>query len=82
MLKLIDGYCALIEEIEPIKLKIFNPIKDVYIEGEDNDPEKDKDTIFDKILSRFSTFRLVMFGLGAVILLVFFAIVYVFFFQT
>ena len=82
LLKLIDGYCALIEEIEPIKLKIFNPIKDVYIEGEENDPEKDKDTIFDKILSRFSTFRLVMFGLGAVILLVFFAIVYVFFFQT
>ena len=80
LLKLIDGYCSLIEESEPIKLKIFNPIKDVYIEGEDNDTEEK--SFISRFFSKISIFRIVMLCLGAVIILVFAAIIYVFFFQT
>ena len=79
LLKLIDGYCCLIEEIEPIKLKLFNPEKDLYVEP--SKEEKDK-SLFERIFSKVSTFKLIMFGLGAIIIFVFIAIVYVFFFQT
>ena len=79
LLKLIDGYCCLIEEIEPIKLKLFNPEKDLYVEPSQEEENKG---LFERIFSRISTFKLIMFGLGAIIIFVFIAIVYVFFFQT
>ncbi|MEI0558847.1 hypothetical protein [Brachyspira intermedia] len=80
LLKLIDGYCCLIEEIEPIKLKLFNPENDLYVEPT-NDNTENK-SIFERIFDRVNTFKLIMFGLGAIIIFVFIAIVYVFFFQT
>ncbi|MEI0516946.1 hypothetical protein [Brachyspira murdochii] len=81
LLKLIDGYCCLIEELEPIKLKVFNPTQDVYIEGEDNDADK-KPSLISRLFSKINTFKLVMFGMAAVILILFAAIIYVFFFQV
>lgn len=81
LLKLIEGYCCLIEEVEPIKLKLFNPIKDSYVEKEE--PEtKEKTSFFEKIFSKINTFKLMMFGLGAIIIFVFIAILYVFLFQA
>ncbi|ASJ20499.1 hypothetical protein BHAMNSH16_02060 [Brachyspira hampsonii] len=80
LLKLIDGYCCLIEEIEPIKLKLFNPEKDVYVEPSEED--NGNKSLFERIFSKISTFKLMMFGLGAIIIFVFIAMVYVFFFQT
>ncbi|EKV56187.1 hypothetical protein [Brachyspira hampsonii] len=80
LLKLIDGYCCLIEEIEPIKLKLFNPEKDVYTEPSEED--NGNKSLFERIFSKISTFKLMMFGLGAIIIFVFIAMVYVFFFQT
>lgn len=79
LLKLIDGYCCFIEEIEPIKLKLFNPEKDVYTEPSVEDEDKG---FFEKLFSKVNTFKLMMFGLGAIIIFVFIAIIYVFFFQT
>ncbi|PCG19472.1 hypothetical protein [Brachyspira sp. G79] len=81
LLKLIDGFCALIEELEPIKLKVFNPTRDVYVEGEDNDADK-KPSLISRLFSKINTFKLVMFGMAAVILILFIAIIYVFFFQV
>ncbi|WP_157153524.1 hypothetical protein [Brachyspira murdochii] len=81
LLKLIDGYCCLIEELEPIKLKVFNPTQDVYVEGEDNDADK-KPSLISRLFSKINTFKLVMIGMGAVILILFAAIIYVFFFQV
>ena len=85
LLKLIEGYCCLIEESEPIKLKIFNPNKDLYTIPEKTD-EKDSDnenkSFFKKLFPKMDTFKLAMIGLGAVIIIVFISIVYVFFFQT
>lgn len=79
LLKLIEGYCCLIEEIEPIKLKLFNPEKDLYVEPK---ADEEKKGFFEKIFSKVNTFKLVMFGLGAIIIFVFCAILYVFFFQS
>ncbi|WP_020005452.1 hypothetical protein [Brachyspira innocens] len=81
LLKLIDGYCCLIEELEPIKLKMFNPTRDVYVEGEDNDADK-KPSLISRLFSKMNTFKIVMIGMGAVILILFAAIIYVFFFQV
>ena len=84
LLKLIEGYCCLIEESEPIKLKIFNPNKDVYTMPEKDDEKfssKKNESFIKKLLPKMDTFKLAMLGLGAVIIIVFISIVYVFFFQ-
>ena len=80
LLKLIDGYCCLIEEIEPIRLKLFNPEKDLYVEPTNEDNESKN--LFERIFDKVNTFKLIMFGLGAIIIFVFIAIVYVFFIQA
>ncbi|MEI0603702.1 hypothetical protein R4K55_05725 [Brachyspira alvinipulli] len=84
LLKLIEGYCCLIEESEPIKLKIFNPNKDVYTMPEKDDEKfssNKNESFIKKLLPKMDTFKLAMLGLGAVIIIVFISIVYVFFFQ-
>ncbi|WP_300711702.1 hypothetical protein [uncultured Brachyspira sp.] len=85
LLKLIDGYCCLIEEIEPIKLKLFSPNKDIKdikdANNEENILENKDNTFLEKIFSKFNMFKLIMFGLGTIIILVFLAILYVFYFQ-
>lgn len=91
LLKLIEGYCCLIEESEPIKLKIFNSNKDIYTMPEktnEKDTAAEKETsdekvsFIKKLLPKVDTFKLAMLGLGAVIVIVFISIVYVFFFQA
>ena len=85
LLKFIEGYCCLIEEAEPIKLKIFNPNKDLYTIPEKTEEKSDsnkKTPFFSNLFSKMDTFKLMMLGLGTVIIIVFISIVYVFFFQT
>lgn len=62
LLKLIEGYCCLIEETEPIKLKIFNPDKDLY-----NSTNK---------MGIFKIF--VMFGLGAIAVFIIISLILMF----
>ena len=57
----------------------WHPEKDLYVEPSQEEENKG---LFERIFSRISTFKLIMFGLGAIIIFVFIAIVYVFFFQT
>lgn len=83
LLKLIEGYCCLIEEIEPIKLKLFNvPNKDIPADSDAEKNDNAEKSLFEKTFAKINTFKLIMFGLGAIIIFLFIAIIYVFFIQV
>ena len=77
-IKLSDEYCAVIEETEPIKLKIFDPEKDVYIAPLSSYEVMDERlNLIARFFDNISIFQLIMCGLGITSLFVLVYILYI-----
>lgn len=77
-IKLSDEYCAIIEETEPIKLKIFDPERDAYVEPLSSYEKVDERlNLIARFFDNISTFRLIMYGLGATSLFILGYILYI-----
>ena len=79
-IKLSEECCAVIEETEPIKLRIFDPDKDVYITPSISMDEKLN--IVARFFDSISVFQLIMYGLGITSLFVLLYILYMVVFNT
>ena len=79
-IKLSEECCAVIEETEPIKLRIFDPDKDVYVAPLVSMDEKLN--IVAKFFDSISIFQLIMYGLGITSLFVLLYILYTVIFNT
>ena len=79
-IKLSDEYCAVIEETEPIKLRIFDPDKDTYIAPVVSMDERLN--LIAKFFDNLSIFQLIMYGLGITSLFVLLYILYTVIFNT
>lgn len=75
-LALSDEHCVIIEETEPIKVKVFNPQKDSYITPNSYEENSKEEQIY-KMLSHFSVFKFLLYGLGFISLFVLVYILYV-----
>ena len=71
-LALTDEHCVIIEETEPIKVKVFNPQKDSYVT-----PNSYQEEQIYKMLSSFNMFKFLLYGLGFISLFVLVYILYV-----
>ncbi|TKZ35752.1 hypothetical protein [Brachyspira catarrhinii] len=74
-IKLSDEYCAVIEETEPIKLRIFDPDKDTYIAPVVSMDERLN--LVAKFFDNLSIFQLIMYGLGITSLFILGYILYI-----
>ena len=75
-LALSDEHCVIIEETEPIKVKVFNPQKDSYITPNSYEENSKEEQIY-KMLSSFNMFKFLLYGLGFISLFVLVYILYV-----
>lgn len=73
--KLSDEYCAIIEETEPIKLRMFDPDKDTYIAPKVSMDERLN--LIAKFFDSITIFQLIMYGLGIASLFVLVYILYI-----
>ena len=74
-IKLSDEYCAVIEETEPIKLRIFDPDKDSYIAPVVSMDERIN--LIARFFDSISVFQLIMYGLGMTSLFVLVYVIYI-----
>mgnify|MGYP006939741978 CR=1 FL=1 len=74
-IKLSDEYCAVIEETEPIKLRIFDPDKDSYIAPVVSMDERIN--LIARFFDSISVFQLIMYGLGMTSLFVLVYVLYI-----
>lgn len=74
-IKLSDEYCAIIEETEPIKLRMFDPDKDTYIAPVVSMDERLN--LIARFFDSITIFQLIMYGLGITSLLVLVYILYI-----
>lgn len=74
-IKLSDEYCAVIEETEPIKLRIFDPDNDTYIAPVISMDERIN--LIAKFFDSISVFQLIMYGLGITSLFVLVYVLYI-----
>ena len=74
-IKLSDEYCAIIEETEPIKLRIFDPDKDSYIAPVVSMDERIN--LIARFFDSISVFQLIMYGLGMTSLFVLVYVLYI-----
>ena len=79
-IKLSEECCAVIEETEPIKLRMFDPDKDIYVAPLVSMDEKLN--IVAKFFDSISIFQLIMYGLGITSLFVLLYILYTVIFNT
>lgn len=79
-IKLSEECCAVIEETEPIKLRIFDPDKDVYVAPLVSMDEKLN--IVARFFDSIGVFQLIMYGLGITSLFVLLYILYTVVFNT
>ena len=75
-LALTDEHCVIIEETEPIKVKVFNPQKDSYVTPNSYQENSKEEQIY-KMLSSFNMFKFLLYGLGFISLFVLVYILYV-----
>ena len=75
-LVLSDEHCVIIEETEPIRVKVFNPQKDSYITPNSYEENSKEEQIY-KMLSHFNVFKFLLYGLGFISLFVLIYILYV-----
>ncbi|MEI0581075.1 hypothetical protein [Brachyspira pilosicoli] len=75
-LALSDEHCAIIEETEPIRVKVFNPQKDNYVTPNSYQDNTKEEQIY-KMLSHFSVIKFLLYGLGFISLFVLIYILYV-----
>ncbi|MBW5397254.1 hypothetical protein [Brachyspira pilosicoli] len=75
-LALSDEHCVIIEETEPIKVKVFNPQKDSYVTPNSYQENSKEEQIY-KMLSHFNVFKFLLYGLGFISLFVLVYILYV-----
>ena len=74
-IKLSEEYCAIIEETEPIKLRIFDPDKDSYIAPVVSMDERIN--LIARFFDSISVFQLIMYGLGMTSLFVLVYVLYI-----
>ena len=75
-LALSDEHCAIIEETEPIRVKVFNPQRDNYITPNSYQDNTKEEKIY-RMLSHFSVVKFLLYGLGFISLFVLIYILYV-----
>ena len=75
-LALSDEHCVIIEETQPIRVKVFNPQKDNYITPNYYQENSKEDQIY-RMLSHFSILKFLLYGLGFISLFVLIYILYV-----
>lgn len=75
-LALTDEHCVIIEETEPIKVKVFNPQKDSYVTPNSYQENSKEEQVY-KMLSSFNMFKFLLYGLGFISLFVLVYILYV-----
>ncbi|WP_232473307.1 hypothetical protein [Brachyspira sp. SAP_772] len=75
-LALSNEHCAIIEETEPIKVKVFNPQKDNYITPNSYQDNTKEEQIY-RMLSHFNMFKFLLYGLGFISLFVLIYILFV-----
>ncbi len=74
-IKLSDEYCAIIEETEPIKLRMFDPDKDTYIAPVVSMDERLN--LIARFFDSITIYQLIMYGLGIASLFVLVYILYI-----
>lgn len=75
-LALSDEHCAIIEETQPIRVKVFNPQKDNYITPNSYQDNTKEEQIY-KMLSHFNFVKFLLYGLGFISLFVLIYILFV-----
>ena len=75
-LALSDEHCVIIEETEPIRVKVFNPQKDNYVTPNSYQENSKEEQIY-RMLSHFSVVKFLLYGLGFISLFVLIYILYV-----
>ncbi|WP_346678083.1 hypothetical protein [uncultured Brachyspira sp.] len=75
-IKLSERCCAIIEEVEPIKLRMFNPEKDTYV-APPVISMNERINLIAKFFDNISIFNLIMFGLGITSLFILTYILYI-----
>lgn len=75
-LALSDEHCVIIEETQPIRVKVFNPQKDNYITPNFYQENSKEEQIY-RMLSHFNVLKFLLYGLGFISLFVLVYILYV-----
>lgn len=76
ILRLSDEHCVIIEETEPIKVKMFNPEKDKYVKPNQYDEDTKEGTIY-KMFSNLNIVKFILYGIGFISLFVLIYVLYV-----